>query len=514
MLDMRTVFISYVVTSALCLVVVGSLWLQNRERHPETGLWFADYIAQFAAILLIALRGIVPDFASMSVSNALVFAGTVALYQGLERYLDKRSRQLHNYVALGVLIAAHSYFAYVQPSLAARNIVGSVALLFITAQCAWLMLRRVGPELRFAARPAGGVFAAFAVASIAHILVNLRPAPSQDLFMSGILDSGTILLYQTLYIALTFSLLMLISRRLLAALERDIWRREATEKALRASEERFSIAFHNIPDAVVISRRSDGTILEANEGLSKHIGYPLEEMIGKTTTELGIWQDEAARSRFIDLLAQDGRVSGFETVFHRRTGETFPAVAWCEVIEVGGESALLMVVHDATERKLAEEHLIELSSRDPLTGVLNQRAFYETAAHRLATLADSQIALIFLDLDNLKAVNDLYGHPVGDQTLVLFADVLRKAFRESDVIGRLGGDEFAVLAVSREVVPDFALLERYVAELLQSNTASGLPFTISSSFGVAWWDPQDGAADLDALINSADIRMYEAKRAK
>jgi diguanylate cyclase (GGDEF)-like protein len=198
----------------------------------------------------------------------------------------------------------------------------------------------------------------------------------------------------------------------------------------------------------------------------------------------------------------------------KKNGDLFPGVLSGELIEVDRAQSGLTVVHDATERKLAEERLKEMSRRDPLTGILNYRAFYEAAEARLAAVSDARIAVLFMDLDGLKRINDEFGHPAGDQALRVFADVLRRAFRESDVIGRLGGDEFTVVAISREDVSDEALVARFSAELDSENASAGLPFEISASVGISRWEPSNGAVDLQELIRVADARMYEAKRAR
>jgi len=512
-LDMRTVFIGYVLSSALGAVVMTSLWLQNRKRYPAIASWLADYVMQFAGLLLIFMRGVVPDFFSIVLANVLILGGTIVLLRGLQRFVGHKTRQVHNYVFLAAFTSVHLYFTYVDPSLAIRSINISIGLLFLCAQGAWLMLRKADPEVRAAARPTGVVFVAFCAVSVVHIAGLLYGPQVGRLFESDSLDAAAILMYQMLYIGLTFALLLLVSRTLLSALERDIAERVEAERELGQSEEKFSVAFQNVPDAIIITLLSGGTIIEANESCFRLIGYSKDEMIGKTTIELGVWDDLADRERYIELLELHGRVAGFECLLIKKSGEVFPGVLAGEIVQVAGAQAVLTLIHDATASKLAEAQLIDLSERDSLTGILNPRAFYSAAAERLAADGDTRIALVYLDLDGLKAINDEFGHPMGDQALVVFASALKSAFRDSDVVGRLGGDEFAVLAGSRENVPDEALMVRFSAALRDKNATEGLPFTISASFGIAWRDPISRTPDLQGLISAADLRMYDAKRA-
>src|SRR5271157_1717590 len=112
-LDVRTVILSYIISNGICAVVVGSLWFQDRRRLAGLGLWLADFIAQFVSLLLIALRGRIPDFISATVSNALIIGGTILLYIGLEQFVGKPGKQIHNVILLAVFIFVHAYFILV-----------------------------------------------------------------------------------------------------------------------------------------------------------------------------------------------------------------------------------------------------------------------------------------------------------------------------------------------------------------------------------------------------------------
>jgi diguanylate cyclase (GGDEF)-like protein len=233
-LDPRTVLISYVISNAICALAMLSLWRQRHRHAPELGFWLADFVMQFLAVLLIVLRGRVPDFFSIVIASALVMAGTLVLYIGLERYVGKPSRQRYNYALLAVFIAVHAYFTYARPSILARNLNFSIALLVICSQCAWLMLRRVDAEMRPSTMPVGWAFVAYSVVSAARIPVDLAVPPATDLMKSGLYDTLVILTYEMLFIALTFTLLLMRNHRLIEVLERDIVERAEVEHQLRA----------------------------------------------------------------------------------------------------------------------------------------------------------------------------------------------------------------------------------------------------------------------------------------
>ena len=105
--DMKTVVISYVISSAICAVVVASLWLQNRKRFAGLGFWLADFVIQFIALALVALRGAIPELISTTVGNSLIIGGTILLFMGLERFVGKRGSQLYNIILFAVFTFIH-----------------------------------------------------------------------------------------------------------------------------------------------------------------------------------------------------------------------------------------------------------------------------------------------------------------------------------------------------------------------------------------------------------------------
>lgn len=168
----------------------------------------------------------------------------------------------------------------------------------------------------------------------------------------------------------------------------------------------------------------------------------------------------------------------------------------------------------AIERHRSRRVLQDLSFSDELTGLLNRRGFLSLAPKhvKIAQRANWELLVFFIDLDELKQINDNFGHPEGDQALRTVANILRETFRTSDVVARIGGDEFIVLAINASD----ASIENITARLhenMDQHNHSGDRYRVSVSFGVARFDPQEQPS-LEEMIIQADQALYDNKRKK
>jgi PAS domain S-box-containing protein len=356
-MDIRTVLFSYLITDVICTGVIGILYWQNRGQFKGLGFWLADFVMQFGGLLLVVMRGVIPDFISMVVGNGLVIGGTILLYTGLERFWDKRGSQLHNVILFALFILVHSYFLLVFPSLTARNINFSLGLLIISLQCAWLLLRRVEVQSRPLACEAGLVFAAYCLVNMVRILIDMAIPTDNDFFNSNLYDTLAVMTYQMLFIALTFSLFLMVNRRLLADLREDMIVRQRAQEAVKFSEEKFQKAFHSSPDSVTITRSRDGQIVEVNEGFIRTTGYSRNEALGSTTVALQLWINLQDRESFIQTLQKEHVVHNAEYDFRAKSGAILNGLLSAEIIQLGNEPHIISVIHDVTERKRTEEAL-------------------------------------------------------------------------------------------------------------------------------------------------------------
>lgn len=174
-----------------------------------------------------------------------------------------------------------------------------------------------------------------------------------------------------------------------------------------------------------------------------------------------------------------------------------------------------MVVTDLTEHYKVQEELRSLSLIDELTGLLNRRGFLTVSLQtlNLAQRLKGPLLLVFADLDGMKVINDTHGHGEGDRALVDTAEVLRKTYRDSDIIARMGGDEFAALAMGTSIEDAAVLVKRLQSQIDAHNKREQRPYCLSLSVGVVPYDAKTGESIAD-LLARADQAMYENKRRK
>lgn len=285
-----------------------------------------------------------------------------------------------------------------------------------------------------------------------------------------------------------------------------------TQQELRTSEERFSKVFHASPVGITISRLDDGRFLNANDSFLAMTGYQRSEVVGQLAEDLRLWADRGTNRAIADAVRGDGPYVTVEGRLRTRTGDVRHVLASFVRIEVAGEDCVLALGSDISERKAFEEQLRHLAFHDPLTDLPNRALFEDRLAHALQRTASSpeELAVLFLDLDRFKVVNDTLGHTAGDALLADVGRRLRRALPEEHTLTRFGGDEFAILIEStagREEVRETA------AGLIRALDAPfqvlGTRVHVTASIGIAF---SQGGESPDDLLRYMDIAMYRAKK--
>jgi diguanylate cyclase (GGDEF)-like protein/PAS domain S-box-containing protein len=298
---------------------------------------------------------------------------------------------------------------------------------------------------------------------------------------------------------------------------RDISERARSDARIRQAEDRFRKAFDNSPLGMAIVS-ANGRIEQANAALASICGVAETELADRDLSMLVSTSQRRGLARALqEILGGHDRTLDIELRVSRPTGSVvYVSMAAIRLPSMEGEpTGVLCQFQDITERKSHVARLQFMADHDPLTGLLNRRRFEEELGRHLAQIAryGAEGAVLLLDVDDFKQINDSWGHDVGDGVLVAVASALRGHLRRSDLLARLGGDEFAVLLPKADQA-QAATTARLLAEVVgrASSPRDGPVRGVTISVGVAMLeDPGDG---LDStVVSDADQAMYEAKQA-
>jgi diguanylate cyclase (GGDEF)-like protein/PAS domain S-box-containing protein len=289
---------------------------------------------------------------------------------------------------------------------------------------------------------------------------------------------------------------------------RDITECKRTEQQLRIAE-----AIFNIHEAIVVTD-ANVAIIQVNQAFEDITGYSAAEALGKNPSFLksNLHDRKFYESMWQQLLATDNWTG--EIWDRRKTGEIFPKWQSISVVRDDDEKITHYVSSfaDISERKTSEARVRHLAYHDSLTGLANRFYLLEnlSLALELAKRNKKRLAIILLDLDNFKIINDTLGHPTGDHLLIQVAQRLSLSVRHSDFVARLGGDEFVIMLCDVDSSTDVAhTAEKILTRLSEPYHINGQELHTSPSIGICLF-PDDATEDQD-LIKKADVAMYHAK---
>ncbi len=298
---------------------------------------------------------------------------------------------------------------------------------------------------------------------------------------------------------------------LLARVDRQARELESSEQKLRLA----ASVFRNAHEAIAITS-PDHAIIDANPVFARHLGYSTEALIGRPITALLDWHTESPALRDgLQALEQHGSWQG-EVRYRCANGDLLVALQTVSAVRNGDGDTLryIHIFNDVTEQKAAEEVVRHQAFHDELTGLPNRARLEQhlDEAMRRSRLAGRQLAVLFMDLDRFKEVNDTLGHQAGDTLLRAVGERLQANLRAEDMLARLGGDEFVIVVDPIQAADNAAKVASNVVEALTTPfTIDDTSVTIGVSVGVALY-PMDGH-DSDSLLQAADAAMYRAKQA-
>ena len=290
----------------------------------------------------------------------------------------------------------------------------------------------------------------------------------------------------------------------------DVTEREQAEENLRISKERYQVLFNSVNDAVFVYSLAKGEepcrLIEVNEVACQRLGYSREELL--RLSPAAIEQPViAAQVPLIDHKLRQQKHALFEAVHRTKAGAEIPVEVNAHLFSLYGQTTVLSVARDITERKELEEKLRFITMHDSLTGLYN-RAYFDEEVRRLEAARELRVGVVGCDVDGLKLINDSMGHQAGDVLLRAAGTAIASAVREGDFVARVGGDEFVVLLYNVDSQGVKKVMDRIRAAIAKQNKLEpGLPLSISLGCAVTTED----TTDIHQLLKEADDNMYREK---
>jgi len=280
----------------------------------------------------------------------------------------------------------------------------------------------------------------------------------------------------------------------------DIYKKQKSN--LKESEKKFRTYIENAPIGVFVADK-EGNYMEVNDKGALMLNYKKSELLEMSVYDISATKTNKAKNVY-KILKKQGKIS-FEGEFISRNKKKFKAKI--NAVKIN-ENKFLGFVEDITLRVKKEEEIKYLSFHDQLTGLYNRR-YFENEMERLNKSRRLPISIVIADMDELKKINDNYGHKMGDRYIKKAAEIINSATRSGDVVARIGGDEFVIILPGTNTNLAKELCERIQNKFKQYNRTSKLPKSLSISLGFATKEKRDD--DLNKVFNKADKMMYENK---
>ena len=297
---------------------------------------------------------------------------------------------------------------------------------------------------------------------------------------------------------------------------------------LKAEKEKYRITLSSIAEGVITADNSD-SVIYLNSKAEEMLGWSLKEARGKKCTdlfknlnekndeyELEIILEELVEGQeeeisLAELLEEKGEINNQEAVLTPKNGARFPIEFSAAFVEEN--QSRVIIFREISERKNMEQRLKKYASTDLLTEVLNRRAGLDYLQEEMKLVSENgeRLSVIFIDINNLKLVNDNFGHNEGDKLLQTVSNILQHSLRHNDKVVRLGGDEFLLILPQSDKDSAEKIWQRITNKLKKATKLNDKDYKISASHGAAEYSP-DYQKDLDQLINEADHEMYDEKQ--
>lgn len=492
-LDNRTLLVVTALVSFGSAVALMSLWRAQNLRNGS-GFWASGMSCIALASVLLFGRGNLPDFLSIVIANTFYVIGFLLIYRGVRIFTGRASIELLDVGFPLLTLLLFCYFYYIDNNLNMRIAVLSAAFFMICAMIIKTLLAEKAAPWRTAGYAVAFMFGLFGLSHAIRGVIAVFSASYRD-FLDPSMTSTLVLLSGVFIIGGIAISLVLLSYAVL-------------ESKLRI----LSLAVEQSASSIVITDNV-GAINYVNPAFIEKTGYCSDELMGQNPRVLQ--SGEMNPNEYSTLWQAISSGHTWRGEFHNRkkNGELFWEIASIAPVKQrnGNISHFVAVKEDITDLKEAKKRIHHLANHDALTGLPTRAFFMQSLNDALVTAHSKNGALLFVDLDGFKTINDSLGHDAGDQLLIEATQRLSCSVRDIDTVARIGGDEFLILCTEVESQALVKLVaERIVNVLAQPFTYDDVEVKITASIGIALYPQHNDTAE--ALVKMADQAMYQVKR--
>lgn len=494
-LDIRTLLVVTALVSTGSAVALLFLWRAQKQQNG-TGFWALGMSLVAMGSLLISARGYIPDFFSLVIANSLFVIGFLLILRGIRIFTGTPPLLFLDIGLPPIAALLFYYFNYIEPNLNIRIAVLSSCFVIICSLIVLTLIRDKDAPWRGAGLAVAMVYGLFGLSYAVRGSIALL-SPFEYTFMSA--SSSSVLVFLSGIFMLGGSAITLILL-IYATLESQL---RIVSRAVNQSA------------SSIIITDTKGRIDYINPALLDKTGYSAAELIGENPRILASGKTPAEEYSLLWKTLSAGETWRGEFYNRKKNGELYWEIASVAPVKQrnGKVSHYVAIKEDITALKVAEERILHMANHDLLTGLPTRRLSMDRLESGLAMARrnKTKLALLYVDIDGFKVVNDNCGHNVGDQVLKEISKRFCACVREIDTVARVGGDEFLIILTNIEDLQDvISVAKELLKEVTQPYPIEISDIDIGASIGVAIY-PDDGVRAQE-LVNLADQAMYEVKR--
>lgn len=515
--DTKTLILTLGIVFMTQVLALSIQYRSSKKNHRGSSWWLIGSGFMALGVVLMPYVSVPSLIVLAMLSNPLMILGQILLYIGIARFLGKKENLLLLVMFFMVFAVSYFYFIFIDNDIVGRAVVVNATVAMISFLIViTLFTSKDNNFISFSADFLAIVFLIYGSFMSVRLFWALTLRPIQNYLQHpAMLNSGFIVLLisSTLW---TFGFILMVNQRL---------NRESI-----FDKERFQLVFNTTPDASLITRLSDGLIIDINDKFSTLTGYSRDEIVDKSIRKMDYWKNQEEHQLFLEQLRKQGSCVEFESILQDKSGHHFYASISAKIIDIRNVPHVISITRDISERKRSEQQIKDLvnqleiekntaqinSITDSLTGLANRRYFDIMISSEFFRLKRSgeTLSLIMIDVDYFKNFNDNYGHVAGDECLIQIASVLKTIVgRSSDLVARFGGEEFVVILPETETDGAKIIAEKIrkdIESLEIAHAASDTSDFVTVSLGVV----SAKTINLNSpneIIELADKALYHAK---